>query len=395
MEDHEDDAGDVPLEECKVSMKAWLGSNGHPVERLIVDGNPKRRKTSAAATTRTNGRQELRRFLVELSRLPYCYNMDRNSFNRSCSCCQQLTESMIDSAVEYFAKDFCLSDRPCRQVIEKAMIKQSEADRESQRQIQKSKKAKHSGRYKCNFRISFKENEPKFFCTQTWRVIYCIRRTRYNSLKESLKTRGLSPSPNKRLENNNRWKSAYDCRPDVVAFLEDLKQNYSEPTATRFVRLVTGTSLRDDQEVFELPPSYTKRKLYERYCFERGHKVKADAGGHYPKVKDYPPRDEYDEHLWPVGSVAQPVCSWFTFRSIWKSDFKSLKIRNASEDICGECVLYQNRWRHKVKQHATDDTDSEPESEPEETQHNELNSEDDAGTWLGVQREYAQMDLRA
>ena len=120
--------------------------------------------------------------------------------------------------------------------------------------------------------------------------------------------------------------------------------------------------------MFELPPSYTKRKLYERYCFQKGHKIKADADGSYPKVEQYPPRTDFDDVLWPVGSVPQPVCSWSTFRSIWKEEFKSLRIRKASEDICGQCVLYQNRWRHQSKKKNAD-SDSEPEEEVVDTSH--------------------------
>ena len=298
-------------------MKSWLGSNRHPVETLIAEAKPKKRKkTNTTAIDVPNvlePKQQLRVFLALVSTLPHCYNMDRNEFNRTCNCCQQLAApDVIDCAVEFLSGEFCQSSRQCRQVIEKAMMDQADADRQLQKELQNKKKGKHSSRYSCNFRISFLNSEPQYYCTQTWRVIYCVRRTRYKGLQQSLKTRGLSPSPIKNAENNNRWKNSYNHRPDVISYLEDLKRNYSEPTATRFVRLVTETTLRDDVEVFELPPSYTKRKLYERYCFQRGHKVKADAEGSYPKVEEYPARTEYDDVLWPIGSLPQPVCSWYT-----------------------------------------------------------------------------------
>ena len=242
------------------SMKDWLLK--HPVERMITESKPKRRKKSnQPGVPVPDAKQEMQTFLQYLSTLPYCYNMDRNEFNRSCSCCKELASStgLIPGFVDFFCNEFCTSPRQCRQVIEKAMMSASEADRQLQKELQRKKKGKHSDRYSRNFRILVLTEEPIFVCTQTWRVIFCVRRTRYNGLKDSLKARGLSPSPSKNVDNNNRWKNSYNFRPDVKAFLEDLKCNYSEPTATRFVRLATGTTLRQDQEVYELPPSYTKQ----------------------------------------------------------------------------------------------------------------------------------------
>ena len=242
---------EADVTQLTASMRGWLGSNNHPLERMIAEAKPKRRKKTDVATQEegvpVNAKAQLTLFLMAVSCLPYCYNMDRNKFNRSCSCCKQLASpAVIAAAVEFFANDFSRSTRQCRQVIEKAMMDQADADRQLQKELQRKKKGKHDQRYSCNFRMSFQETDPQYFCTQTWRVVYCVRRTRYNGLKQSLKIRGLSPSPTKNVENNNRWKNSYDFRPDVRSYLEDLKANHSEPTATRFVRLVTATTLRED-----------------------------------------------------------------------------------------------------------------------------------------------------
>jgi hypothetical protein len=135
------------------------------------------------------------------------------------------------------------------------------------------------------------------------------------------------------------------AKPSVVEFLGDVAKSYGESYATRFVREITGLSLRNEEEgLIELPSSYTKRKLYAEYCFSRGHKVKANAKGSYGKSSLYPPR-AIDEILWPAGSVALPVCCWKDFLWIWKAEFPKLKIRNPCEDTCGECHRIRNSFR--------------------------------------------------
>jgi len=89
--------------------------------------------------------------------------------------------------------------------------------------------------------------------------------------------------------------------------------------------------------LIELPSSLTKRKLYVEYCFERGHKVKANATGSYGKVSLYSPR-QFDDVLWPQGSQPLPVCCWmdsllvgrkrFHLRSAILVRIRAVKIKN-------------------------------------------------------------------
>jgi hypothetical protein len=131
----------------------------------------------------------------------------------------------------------------------------------------------------------------------------------------------------------------------VVSFLSDVRDSYGEAYATRFVREVTGLSLRRDEEnLVELPSQFTKRKLYAEYCFSRGYQVKSNATGSYGKVSSYPIR-AYDDLLWPEGSQTLPVCSWKGFLSTWKEEFSYMKIRNPCEDTCAECFKIRNSFR--------------------------------------------------
>ena len=95
--------------------------------------------------------------------------------------------------------------------------------------------------------------------------------------------------------------------------------------------------LRDtDVDTVELPSSYTKRKVFERYVFSRGYKIKANSAGIYPKKDDWPVRD-FDEVDWPVGSTPRPVPSDNYFHKYWKNNFNNLWIKKTSRDTCNEC----------------------------------------------------------
>ena len=69
-----------------------------------------------------------------------------------------------------------------------------------------------------------------------------------------------------------------------------------------------------------LPSYYTKRKLYERFCFIKSWEIKSASDGSYPSVTEFKERKNDNESngderlsLWPEGSETKPVCSWHTF----------------------------------------------------------------------------------
>jgi hypothetical protein len=172
-----------------------------------------------------------------------------------------------------------------------------------------------------------------------------MRNSWLSLVRESSKSSG--PIIHGNTGNINR--SVNSCRtsakPSVVSFLSDLRDHYGEPYATKFVREVTGLSLRlVEENQVELPSRFTKRKLYAEYCFSRGYQVKATHKGSYGKVSNYAIRC-YDDLLWPEGTIPLPVCSWKGFLSIWKEEFSYMKIRNPCEDTCAECFKIRNSFR--------------------------------------------------
>ena len=92
-----------------------------------------------------------------------------------------------------------------------------------------------------------------------------------------------------RVGNTNGCSDGYlDC----LNYLEKFQVNESEPYAARFFREMVGKSFHvsiRDAEVnrLELPPYYSKCKIYQIYCYSLVYKIKSDSRGSYPNFIDY------------------------------------------------------------------------------------------------------------
>lgn len=142
------------------------------------------------------------------------------------------------------------------------------------------------------------------------------------------------------------------CTQRVIDFLSELGRNEGEAYATRFVRFLTGWSIREEERGHvQLPSSFTKRKIYETYCFQNGWVARADAIGNYKKVVNYKEREHDDENgdmaEWPRGSTVHEVCSFSTFLNIWAKYLPYLSIRPPSMDTCLHCHIFRNQAKYK------------------------------------------------
>jgi hypothetical protein len=143
--------------------------------------------------------------------------------------------------------------------------------------------------------------------------------------------------------NRRTTSDVVKATPSLITYLENVSTAYGEPYATRFVREITGTTLRDAEvDAIELPSNMAKRKIYRDFCFDRGYLPKADAKSSYGAVRNYQLRP-YEDLLWPEGSEPLPICSWQGFLGVWKDHFPKLTIRNPCEDTCGECTKIRNQ----------------------------------------------------
>ena len=104
-------------------------------------------------------------------------------------------------------------------------------------------------------------------CQQAFRNIYGILQRSWNSLKKAAVTTDPGPLQHGNANKRNRHHGSIVAatRNDVIDFLVELGQKEGESYATRFTRERTSILIRKDEEdLVELPSSYTKRKIYER-----------------------------------------------------------------------------------------------------------------------------------
>jgi len=100
----------------------------------------------------------------------------------------------------------------------------------------------------------------------------------------------------------------------------------AEPRATRIVREATQTSLRDDNNLYDLPTYMMRRGLYKEFCYGRGQLVTYTNKGN---VKF----EQRMDQEWSGESLHCPALS--TFIAFWDKEYPELVIRRAVKDICG------------------------------------------------------------
>lgn len=253
-----------------------------------------------------------------------------------------------------FLVHFALQPKAIRQTLLKERYKNAER-RQRERMLEHGRRVndRHQLLY---YTLTFGAGLDHNICMNTFRNLFGVFRKSWSRLTEHCSNYVAGPMVH---GNTGRANRSITCsvalaEASVVEFLSEVSASYGEPYATRFVRSVTGMSLRNEEvDAIELPSHFKKRKLYAQYCCSRGYKVKASAKGSYGKISDYEVRD-VDGVYWLPESVPEPVCSWKDFLVIWKKEFPHLKIRNACEDTCGECFKIKNSfyfWEERIRLH--------------------------------------------
>eukprot|EP00536_Pseudo-nitzschia_multiseries_P000819 jgi/Psemu1/1854/gm1.1854_g len=137
--------------------------------------------------------------------------------------------------------------------------------------------------------------------------------------------------------NNTQQFDDSDIVEDLADFFNDLKE-LGQPQSTRIMRVETGVGLRDGEEgVVELPPSYSKRSLYYRFCYDRGWNVTLKKNSN--SVLQVTPVE-------PFEGEAKLICSWPYFLKYWDTNFANIKIVSLSADVCSKCHVFRNRLRY-------------------------------------------------
>eukprot|EP00977_Amphora_coffeiformis_P029354 scaffold40233_cov191-Amphora_coffeaeformis.AAC.1 len=143
-------------------------------------------------------------------------------------------------------------------------------------------------------------------------------------------------------------------------FFADLEL-HAAPTPMRFIREKTGTlHERDKKEIKLLPPYFTKRSLYQRYCYGQGWEVSTNCRGSPNKKK------ERGDVEWTVlGQECGEIVSWTTFREFWNTHYADLAVGKPSEDTCSICHKYciQLKFNNARNSCETEGIDSDDEGQ--------------------------------
>eukprot|EP00536_Pseudo-nitzschia_multiseries_P011210 jgi/Psemu1/28213/gm1.28213_g len=132
-------------------------------------------------------------------------------------------------------------------------------------------------------------------------------------------TKNAAPLP---LSLNKQKFDSTLIKEDLHNFLEHM-ENLAQPAATQIIRQEVGVGLRKSElDVFDLPPSFTKRSMYYQYALERGWKVDIDAVAKLTV-----------ELIEDFDGECNKICSWAYFVSYWQQNFRKLRLSNPSADV--------------------------------------------------------------
>ena len=102
-----------------------------------------------------------------------------------------------------------------------------------------------------------------------------------------------------------------------------LQLHHTEPHATKVFLKMTGIALRNNDDIAELPRSFTKRQMYCNFLFGLGWCVKPKGNGIFGPIREYELRE--DSYDW-VGTAENQIhpCSFEKFRMFWLAHYPKL-----------------------------------------------------------------------
>lgn len=193
-------------------------------------------------------------------------------------------------------------------------------------------------------------NRPFCVCRHTFQRLMNIGvRQLQDAWKTYMKTKSEIAPQRKPYERPPSEKDQ-EISDSVITFMAELIETEGTAHASRVVRGRLGRAyLRDDEkDGVLLPPYLTKKKIYERWVYTRGHIAKeANRLNNYvhARIEDFQKRTD-----WPDGTH-KDVCSRDKFDRIWKTKFKHVKIGLPAKDTCSVCWNFrqeQDRVDHQI-----------------------------------------------
>ena len=206
--------------------------------------------------------------------------------------------------------------------------------------------------------IELNRLEFSTICNSALMTILGYGQTFWNNLNKHA-TQGTVPSHGLLGRSNNSMNEEMQM---TLHYFFCTIESHAEPTPMRFIREKTGLlHERDLTDKLFLPPYFSKRSLYRRYCSEQGWTLSFNSKGS-PIKKVTRDDDEWNN----LGQLAQPICSWATFLNFWKFKYSHLIVGKASEDVCNSCHKYCNALKFKKEGEPVEEDDDDDHQEEEQ-----------------------------
>jgi hypothetical protein len=171
-------------------------------------------------------------------------------------------------------------------------------------------------------------------CKHSYFRMLDVRKDKFRSLLKQARTNVVVRNKLAGRKGNSSLKE------DMASSLEDFfdeMQALAAPRATRFIRMETGTDVRDaDSDLLELPSHWSGRRLYGKWCESRGQKMTLK---NHKSAIELKPIEDF------VGQV-QECCVLSTFQNFWKKQYPNLVLVKAREDICTDCFILSHTFRY-------------------------------------------------
>jgi hypothetical protein len=342
--------------ELETEQAQQLVFSQHPFNQVKKIVSRMQRVKSCVDVDKAACEHDIRHFLTNLIALPSCYNKRRLNFVK-CSCIKRLENK--DRAVVYLTTVATMTKKQ-----QDALFKE----------LINGRRHRSAG---YNIRIGDDKSKGYSFyvCMNSFLNLMALGKKRFRKLNETR----LVPGANVHKNTGNCNASMLDeTMKAVISFIKQKGKDDGEVYATRIIRSLTKQELRDEEKGgVDLPSSTTKRELYEKFCFDRGWAIKSDNNGRYPRLNDYTNRMA-DDMFWPADAETSEVCSWFSFRKLWKEHCGNIRIRRPCNDTCGECTIYRNAFRYKETRKKTRDEDEDEDSDDDDSASDDNAEEEEA-----------------
>jgi hypothetical protein len=157
-----------------------------------------------------------------------------------------------------------------------------------------------------------------------------------------------------------------EVEPGLKDFFSTVVLPLSGPRPTRWTRQESGAvDEADFEDVSELDPEWTKRRLFGRYCFDLGH--------HVTKASSMQVTKRTDQDWLESGAVYGHICSWGFFWGYWRRHHSKIIVRKPSRDICGLC--YQFHLGHRTGSRTRNNLDIDDDASIESEDDNDVDED--------------------